>query len=117
MEFSEGQIWKIRTGEFADTEIYLHKVLSHDLVGNSFHISVPSEGVSHMPFSEKALEESDLDFLVLAPNLGDDWKEGFGLWHEEFLNGRAGVFSVTVSEAINFLFDTRDTGEDVGAIE
>ena len=117
MEFSEGQIWKIRTGEFSGADIYLHKILSHDVIGNSFHISVPSEGISHMPFSQLALEQSGLEFLSVATNLGDDWQEGFELWREEFLKGRAGVFSVTVSDAINLLFDTKETGEDIAAID
>ena len=117
MEFSEGQIWKIRTGDYAGVAIHLHKILLHDVIEKSFHISAPSEGVSHMPFSEKALAQSDLYFVSDATNLGADWQEGFDVWNEAFLKGEAGVFSIPVSDAINLIFDTQRTGEAIEPLD
>ena len=110
MKFAAHQIWKIRDGEYRGAEVHIHKVLSHDGIDESFHISVPSEKVSHMPFSEKALAQSNLEFVRSEPVLGDDWEEGFNIWHEAFQKNDAGIFSVSITDAINFIFDTRDSG-------
>ena len=110
MEFAGNQIWRIREGEYSGVDVHIHKVLSHDVIAQSFHISVPSEKVSHMPFSEDALTQSNLEFVRLEQNLGTDWEEGFGIWHEAFRQSDAGVFSVSVTDAINLVCDTRDNG-------
>jgi len=63
-----------------------------------------------VPFSEQALAQSDLEFVRIEHELGDDWEEGFGIWHDAFELNDAGVFSVSITDAINLIFNTRDTG-------
>ena len=76
MKFDAEQIWQIEHGEYSGVNVYIHKVVSHDVIEKSFHISVPSEGVSHMPFSGNALEQSNLKFVEARQNLGSDWMMG-----------------------------------------
>ena len=66
---------------------------------------LPGTTASHLPFSENALDASVtnmIDHVVVLP----DFEEGYMMWREAFLEGKAGIFSLTVAEVIDFIEST-----------
>ena len=66
---------------------------------------LPGTTASHLPFSEEALDTSVIsmvDHVVVLP----DFEEGYMIWREAFLEGNAGIFSVTVAEVMDFIEST-----------
>ncbi|MEL6908077.1 MAG: hypothetical protein AAFU73_01005 [Planctomycetota bacterium] len=56
--------------------------------------------VSHLPFDAHALSEC-LVALVDERSELPDFEEGYALWREAFDAGEAGVFTVSVADALN----------------
>ncbi|MFD2721127.1 hypothetical protein ACFST9_20600 [Hymenobacter monticola] len=66
---------------------------------------IPGTTASHLPFSEEALDASVtnmVDHVVVLP----DFEEGYMMWREAFLEGKAGIFSLTVAEVMDFIEST-----------
>ena len=66
---------------------------------------LPGTTASHLPFSEEALDASVtnmVDHVVVLP----DFEEGYMMWREAFLEGKAGIFSLTVAEVMDFIEST-----------
>jgi len=61
-----------------------------------------SEDVDHMPFSEEAIEKSGLKLLKEKTEL-PDFEEGYRMWREAFDAGRAGIYTITVADAVNVM--------------
>jgi hypothetical protein len=116
--FGAGQRWKYQTraGEEAST-LLIVKVDVHAKLGNIVHVIVDglrmrnpgalsgiSERFSHLPFSEDAIARSVTD-LVGTEDVGADWQEGYSAWQDGFRNGKAGIFSISVSDAVSVLGD------------
>ncbi len=122
--FIEGQAWKYHTRENEpESRLIVLKVEQHEIIGEIVHISVdglsmknkhdPSwlgEDISHMPFNKEALINSVISFekMVKIPN----FSEGYEIWKEAFNKGKAGVFSVSVSESVNFMEQTINDGHE-----
>ncbi len=88
---------------------------NHPEFGNIAHISV--EGVAlrnprekdkvtdiiyHMPFDETALRESLVE-LEATRQVLPDFQEGYATWKEAADSGHAGVFNVSVADAVDFI--------------
>ena len=71
---------------------------------------MPEAKISHMPFSLEAFEISNLQLMEQMHNANETWKEGFNIWKEAFDAGDAGIYSVTVSKALDLMLDTIETG-------
>ena len=71
-----------------------------------------SETIGHAPFSKAALNASitTLDRTVTAL---PDFKGGYQEWRKSFLAGHAGVFSIPVSESVEYTEKTMLQGNDV----
>lgn len=55
--------------------------------------------VSQMPIYEDAFRSSGLRLVQATLALGPDFESGYAIWLTAFQEGRASVFSMTVSEA------------------
>ena len=117
--FKVGQVWSYETrpGE-KDSTFIVVKVENDRKLGNVVHISVrglrlkkPSgpedyiSNVGHMPFSEEALAKSAVKLLKEKEKL-PDFEEGYKLWREAFDAGKAGVYTISLAKAVQFMEDT-----------
>lgn len=114
--YSVGQKWayEAREGE-KDSYLIILKIDRDAKLGNIIHIALRglkiknrrspegvSEKVDHMPFSEEALKNSGLKLLKEKTEL-PDFDEGYQIWRKDFDAGRAGVYSITVAEAVKVM--------------
>ncbi|MEM7358931.1 MAG: hypothetical protein AAF431_07535 [Pseudomonadota bacterium] len=114
-DYKQGQIWKYDTRSIEpDSRLVIVQV--DEIDGEEIvHISVNGlrlknphsdtgygEEVSHMPISPAALSESVIELVGFTDEL-PDYKEGYGIWREAYDSGKAGVFSITVKESVNFM--------------
>lgn len=114
--YQVGQTWYYRTrpGDEGSTFTVL-KVETHPELGVIVHITVQgiriknpqvpngfSGGISHMPFAEEAIDNSVLN-MVSEANPLPDYQEGYEEWRTAFENGSAGIFSITVAEAVDVM--------------
>jgi hypothetical protein len=113
-DFAAGQVWsyKTRSGEEAST-LLINKVEPNARLGPIYHISVfgvhiknaqaPSGFTSdlpHFPVGRKTLQDSCIK-RVGSRKANPDYLEGYAQWHGEFTQGKAGVFTIPVSEIIS----------------
>ena len=116
-KYKVGQVWsyKTRPGEKKSTFIVL-KVESHPKLGNIIHIALRDlklrkpnggliEAASHLPFAEEAINMSAVKLLKEKAEL-PDYEEGYGLWREAFDAGKAGVYTISVAEAVGVMEET-----------
>lgn len=111
--FKVGQVWsyKTRPNETKSTFIVV-KVENLPKLGNIVHIALRdlkiknprspdgiSDTMSHLPFAEEALTKSAVKMLKERAEL-PDFEEGYGLWREAFDQKRAGVYTITIAEAV-----------------
>jgi hypothetical protein len=116
VRFQTGQVWSYRTraGE-EDSRLTVVKVEDHERLGTLVHIRVDGvaqknphapDGVSrvihHMPFTEEALGRSVVELVAADAPVPATFQEGYGIWKEAFDRDKAGVFTITVAEAIAF---------------
>jgi hypothetical protein len=117
-----GQRWsyQARPHETASILVVV-RVDRHPVLGVIVHVSVtglsirnPSassgiaEEVAHLPFSEAAIDGSVTGLLEENPIL-PDFLEGYMQWRDAFDRGKAGVFQISVAEAIDRLENSLNT--------
>lgn len=118
-DFAEGQVWtyKTRPGEESST-LLINKVESHRKLGKIFHISLSDVKVKnphfaggvtselpHFPVSQTTLEKSVTKLLRKSqPNA--EYVEGCKEWKRAFDQGKAGIFTITVSEIVDVVETT-----------
>ncbi|RZJ90928.1 MAG: hypothetical protein EOO60_08465 [Hymenobacter sp.] len=101
------------------------KIEHQDKVGNIIHVRVDSVKVktsenpvkystviTHMPFSEAALDSSGLSIIGEAEVI-PDYQEGYNEWRTSFDKDGAGVFSIPVSKAVVYMEETMLKGHTV----
>jgi hypothetical protein len=118
-KYKVGQMWSYitRPGEEKSYFIVV-KVETHPKLGKIIHIAVRklemqnprspdgiSEDVNHMPFSEEALNKSALKILKDRVDL-PDFKDGYQMWRDAFDAGRAGIYTITLAEAVKVMETT-----------
>jgi hypothetical protein len=92
------------------------KVESHPKLGNIIHIALRDlrlrkpnndfiETANHLPFTEEAISRSAIKLLKEKDDL-PDYEEGYGLWREAFEEGKAGVYTITIAEAVDVMEST-----------
>lgn len=115
IKFQEGQVWKYKTRknetesvliilkvEKEAEEIRVHIAIDKAKIKNPRSNSGFTQTISHLPFSYKALDESVIELLHQNTEL-PDFSEGFNTWKQAFLQARAGVFSIPVAEAVDYV--------------
>lgn len=114
--YKVGQKWSYKTrSNEKDSYFIVVKVENHQKSGNIIHIAVRdlkmkiprspdgiSDKVNHMPFAEEAMNKSAVKILKEKVDL-PDYEEGYNMWREAFDAGRAGIYTITLSEAIEVM--------------
>lgn len=111
--FAEGQVWTYRTrpGEDA-SRITVCRVEADPKLGEIVHIHVSglrlknprvpggfSDAIGHMPYSGKALRDSVVAQESATAKL-PAFVDGYREWRSSFDDGKAGVWTAPLSEAI-----------------
>lgn len=124
--FSVGQVWAYhtRTGEEHST-FQILKIEEYEETGTVIHIYVNglkvknphipsgfSEEIGHLPMSKEAVSKS-ITNLVSEDSELHDFKEGYGNWKQAFDDGKAGVFSATVKEAVEYVEGAMDNAQQI----
>jgi hypothetical protein len=112
-EFKVGQVWKCNTRpNEPDSTITICKVEACGTLGTVIHVSINdvkikkrrnkdghATKISHLPFAELAIKQSVTQLAqekVTLPNLS----EGYQPWRKAAEAGKAGIWTVTVDEAV-----------------
>lgn len=122
--YKEGQIWSYQTRPGEEKSYFqVVKVTHHPKLGNVIHVAVRglkmknplsrdgisggvrnipffSDRVRHLPFVEKAIDKSAVKLLKEKAAL-PDYEEDYGKWRDAFDAGRAGVYTITLAEAVD----------------
>jgi len=111
-----GQVWsyKTRPGE-EKSSFQVVKIEYHSILGTIIHVAIRrlqvnnplspdgiSENIPHLPFSEDAVSRSALKLLEENAD-SPAYEEGYQMWREDFDAGNAGIFTITVSEAVEVM--------------
>jgi hypothetical protein len=114
--YKVGQRWSYKTRpNEKDSYFIVVKVETHPKLSNIIHIAVRdlkmknprspdgfSDKVDHMPFAEDAINRSAVKVLKEKVDL-PDYKEGYKMWREAFDAGRAGIYTITLAEAVDVM--------------
>jgi len=114
-KFAEGQVWTYRTRPGEESSRAIVTRVDADGLGNIVHVRLVglrvqnpsvsgglSEEISHMPFAEAAVAASVVAHVADTAPLADN-DEGYMTWQEAFGQGRAGIFTVTLAEAVSLM--------------
>ena len=116
-KYKVGQDVELQDSTRREKESYFTvvKVETHLKLGIIVHIAVRklkmknprspdglSEDVNHMPFSEVALSKSAVKVLKDKVDL-PDFEDGYREWREAFDAGHAGVYTITLAEAVKVM--------------
>lgn len=115
-KYHVGETWKYRArpGEEGST-LTVVRVESTPKVGIIVHVSLRglslhskhtptgiSDRIAHMPFSEGAIDKSVTTLVGKAEQL-PNFEEGYRQWRTGFDHGKAGVFTISVAEAVDYI--------------
>ncbi|WP_310398231.1 hypothetical protein [Hymenobacter sp.] len=118
-KYQVGQVWSYNSRPSEpNAKLTIVKVEGQDSIGNIIHVYISnikvktslhpekySETISHMPFSEAAIDSSVAKQLGTVTEL-PDFKDGYDEWRQSFDAGQAGVFSITVGKAVEYMETT-----------
>jgi hypothetical protein len=124
-KYQIGQVWEYNTrpSELNST-ITIVKVEDHP-TGRIIHVYIDAVRVRtdikedeystiiyHAPFAEAAI---DLSVTKLQSTLSElpEYEEGYKEWRESFLAGKAGVFTISVKESVEYMEQTMLHGHTV----
>lgn len=125
-KYKVGQEWnyKTRKGEENST-VKILKIEEYPKHGKVIHISIGGLNVgdpdvenhfakefSHIPISEKALDDSVTELKNEKVKLQSKI-DGYDYWKKEFDQGIAGVFSISISEIVDLMEESIITGKGV----
>jgi hypothetical protein len=125
-KYKVGQVWKFKSRPIEpNAKLTIIKIESQGKLGNIIHIHVDSvkiktstkpvkyaHVVSHMPFSEAAIDSSVTKMIGEVTEL-PDFREGYDEWHKSFKEGKAGVFSIPVGKSVEYMETTTLEGNVV----
>ena len=111
--FEPGQLWvyKTRPGE-KDSRLVICRIETDEKLGQIIHIQLVkvkvknknapggvSQVINHLPYSGEALRASVVRLQTILPQL-PPYEEGYQTWRAAFVEGKAGVWTIPVAEAI-----------------
>ncbi|PCJ61895.1 MAG: hypothetical protein COA79_06260 [Planctomycetota bacterium] len=116
ISFIVGQEWSYKTRENEKESTYIiTKIDDKNNKQNIIHIYIKNlkmknalsqtgfnDHIVHLPFDYNSLKECTLDLKTQHQTL-PDFKEGYLEWIKMFESGKAGVFKIPLSDAINYL--------------
>ncbi len=118
IDFQVAQVWSYQTrpGE-ENSQIYIAKIDRDIGTRTIYHIYVEGlrlknplieggeqQALSHVPITKEALEASvtgEPRRVTAVPDIS----EGYIIWHDAFIQGRAGVFTMPVKEVVQHIED------------
>jgi hypothetical protein len=115
-EYEVGQKWSYhaRPGE-ESSYLLIVKIDKEPKLGTIVHIALSglkvknrrsrnglTENANHLPFSKDAIDKSVLKLLKENVDL-PDFEGGYRLWREAFEAKRAGIYTITVAEAVSVM--------------
>lgn len=111
-------MWSYRTRPGEENSFFIIvKIENHPDFGNIIHIAVQNlkiknpkgtaiiSEISHLPFSEAAINQSVVKLIKEKAEL-PDYEEGYNLWRQAFDAERAGIYNITLAEAVKTMEDT-----------
>ena len=115
-KFKVGQKWSYHTRAGEEQSYFIIVKIDNDpKLGRIIHIAMRglkmknprspdgfSNEVNHMPFAEEAIEKSAVKLLKEKVEL-PDFEEGYRIWREASEGGRAGIYTLTVAEAVTVM--------------
>ena len=116
-KYKVGQVWSYKTRpEEKQSTFIVVRVESHPKLGNIIHIALRDlklkkpngdfiEGANHLPFAEEAINKSAVKLVKEKADL-PDYEEGYRQWREAFDAGKAGVYTISVAEAVGVMEET-----------
>ena len=115
-DFEAGQLWSYQTRPGDEASLVLIDLVETvPKLGTVYHISVlqvhfaswkdnsrPETDLPHFPVLKEALEKSVVSNVGKRAPL-DAYREGYETWRSAFDAGRAGAFSVSISEIVSIV--------------
>lgn len=112
-KYKAGQLWSYRNRpQEPNSALVIVKVDPSAAHGNIIHVSLAglrvknplavngyTDFITHMPFSEEAIDKSVVKLLLKDVGL-PDYEEGYEVWKKEYEAGRASIFTGSVAEGI-----------------
>lgn len=118
-KYKIGQVWNYRTrvGE-ESSRIFIVRADPDGRLGTIYHLYIDGlkiknphidsglqSHIPHSPVSEKTLDESVTTLAIeSSPNL-PDVSEGYDTWKQAFDKGEGGIFTISVSQIIQYIED------------
>ena len=111
-KYRPGQVWSYQARQQDQgSDLIVVAVDQDPTLGTIVHVQVRgvslaepggtarrTTNIGHMPFAAEALDRSVVEHLGDAPL--PNFQEGYDLWRAAFDDGKAGVYSITVAEAV-----------------
>ncbi len=126
MKYSVGQEWNYKTRPTEENStLTILKIEEYPKHGKVIHISVDelkmknpqhpdgiADRISHLPLSEAALDNSVTSLKNETRRKPDSTEmDGYSYWKKEFDKGKAGVFSIPVSEIVSVMEESIVSGD------
>ena len=111
-----GQVWTYKTRKGEENSLVTILRLEKNInIGGIVHVSLNglkianpaapdglTKEASHLPFAEEAIKKSVVA-LQLSVEVGSAYMEGYEMWRSAFEQGKAGVFTISLIEGVEFL--------------
>lgn len=112
-KYKVGQMWSYKTRpNEEESRFIVVKVENHSKYGNIIHIALInlkiknprspdgiSERANHLPFSEKAIDDSAIKVVKEKVDL-PDYEEGYNLWRKAFDAKQAGFYTTVIAKVV-----------------
>ncbi|HLH03414.1 MAG TPA: hypothetical protein VKX25_11630 [Bryobacteraceae bacterium] len=127
-QYHVGDVWRYKTREGEEESRLTVVQVDVSKLGTIVHIAVDKlnwknceggivqEQIPHMPFAKDALEKSATIRIASGHPL-PAWEEGYEEWRRGFVSGHAGIYTITISQAVSLAERTWRTGLGCGSGE
>jgi hypothetical protein len=119
VKYKVGQMWSYKTRPHEEKSYFIIVKIENDAkLGTIMHVAMRglkmknprspdgiSDTVNHMPFTEEAVKRSSLALLKEKVEL-PDYEQGYLMWRDAFDAKRAGVYTITLAEALKVMAAT-----------
>ena len=128
--YQPGQEWsyKARSGE-EGSSLVICKVETHSKMGTIINVSLRgmniknplqksgfSDVITHLPFTEEAIDKSVINVLdrnhKLPEDLQEDFQQAYDDWRAAFLEGKANILSSTLAETLDYIESSINSNTD-----
>ncbi|WP_444917105.1 hypothetical protein [Microbulbifer sp. JMSA003] len=92
----------LKIEESKDDSMVVHVQISGIKINNPNSGEVIEE-ITHLPFSIEALGSSIPELMGECEI--PDYEDGYNSWKREYINGNAGVFTISIGEAVEYMDD------------